>query len=75
VGSVGRIRVREEGERAQRLLHCLRARAGEHNVRIEAGTSGTLMVDDLGGWTDDLAAFLRAQLDVCSIDLPYDWTS
>jgi hypothetical protein len=71
LGSVGRIKVREEGERAEGLLGCLRAKAAQYNVRIEAGTSGTLGVDDLGGYTDDLPGFLRAQLEVCSAELDY----
>jgi hypothetical protein len=74
VSSVGSIRVREEGERAEQLLDCLRAKAAAYNVGIETGSSGTLMVNDVAGWTDDLPGFLRAQLDACSTDLDYEWT-
>jgi hypothetical protein len=73
MASVRNVRVREPGERAERLLDCLRAKADDYKIGVEAGTEGTLMASDRGGSADDLSAFLRAQLDGCAETLGYDW--
>jgi hypothetical protein len=70
---VGGLTVRQPGELADQLLACLRAKALEHQIGIEAGKTGMLFVDDLNGHADDLPGFLQRQLDACGAALGVNW--
>jgi hypothetical protein len=73
MGSVGTIEVLAPGAHARQILGCLRVKAGYYDIGIEDGVAGMLTVTDSGGHADDLAAFLRHQLNICSAELGYDW--
>ena len=72
MSSVGSITIREPGERAERLVRCLRAHAQQYSIGID-GDPPEIMVVDMGGHADDLSAFLRERLDVCARELGFDW--
>jgi hypothetical protein len=73
MGSVGSIEVLAPGAHASEILDCLRVKAGYYDIGVEDGAAGVLAVTDIGGHADDLPAFLRHQLNVCSAELGYDW--
>ena len=60
------------GRPAELLLDCLRPKATGRGIEIAHGTTGALAVTG-GGQADDLAGFLREQLDECSRLLGVDW--
>jgi len=69
---VGTIRITEPGERAGQLVRCLRSHAQQYSIGVEEDPR-EIMVVDMGGHADDLAAFLRARLDVCARELGFGW--
>jgi hypothetical protein len=73
MGSVSSLDVIKPGEPADQLIDCVRAKANAYGIRVEDGTTGLLMVSDIGDHADDLPSFLREQLDACAAGLGYDW--
>jgi len=71
--SVGSLEVLAPGTHARQILDCLRTKASEHDIEVEEGVEGTLVVTDVAGHADNLPAFLRHQLNTCSAELGYDW--
>lgn len=65
--------VHQPGRPVELLLDCLRPKAREHGVAIEPGSTGTLTVTGDAGHGDDLAGYLRTQLDECARLLGIDW--
>jgi hypothetical protein len=69
---VGTIVIRKPGERADRLVRCLRANAREYRVAIEHHPDKVLVVDQ-GGHGADMPAFLRERLDACAREVGFGW--
>jgi len=72
MSSVGMIVISRPGERADRLVRCLQAGAGQYSVGTEHDPEA-IMVVDKGGHADDLPAFLHERLDACSREVGFDW--
>lgn len=63
----------QPGRPVELLLDCLRPKAREHGVGIEPGSTGTLTVTGDTSQGDDVAGYLRAQLDECARLLGINW--
>lgn len=74
MAKVGQIRVLTPGEDAERLLACLRGKAEPYGVGVGPNEDGRVQTTDLGDSTDDLRAFISAQLDECATELRLRWS-